>query len=167
MPEANWGRKETITWSPHKPIYTFRCGLFCRGSDRSVRLFPLRATVGAGKMKAPVPEYRSTVRCGSRRTGRRRSGKNSAATEMGFPYFFAGECTERGRSVKGLRFAPTATRRKERALDYPPSPLLCCFQLSKNMRNKSGAEVVIWGKDTVLCVFGARDAHAQNAHGVR
>ena len=23
MPETNWGRKETIVWPPHKPIYTF------------------------------------------------------------------------------------------------------------------------------------------------
>ena len=23
MPETNWGRKETIIWPPHKPIYTF------------------------------------------------------------------------------------------------------------------------------------------------
>jgi hypothetical protein len=23
MPETNWGRKETIIWPPHSPIYTF------------------------------------------------------------------------------------------------------------------------------------------------
>jgi hypothetical protein len=22
MPETNWGRKETIIWPPHKPIYS-------------------------------------------------------------------------------------------------------------------------------------------------
>jgi hypothetical protein len=33
------------------------------------------------------------------------------------PIFSAGECTERGRRVKALRFAPTATRRKECGLD--------------------------------------------------
>jgi hypothetical protein len=32
-------------------------------------------------------------------------------------HFFAGECKERGRPVKALRFAPTATRRKECGLD--------------------------------------------------
>jgi hypothetical protein len=31
MPETNWGRKETIIWPPHKPIYTF-----------GVRNFPVR-----------------------------------------------------------------------------------------------------------------------------
>ena len=34
-------------------------------------------------------------------------------------HFFAGECTERGRPVKALRFAPTATRRKERRVANP------------------------------------------------
>ena len=28
MPETNWGRKETIFWPPHKPIYTFGAFLF-------------------------------------------------------------------------------------------------------------------------------------------
>jgi hypothetical protein len=26
MPETNWGRKETIIWPPHSPIYTFGAG---------------------------------------------------------------------------------------------------------------------------------------------
>jgi hypothetical protein len=28
MPETNWGRKETIIWPPHKPIYTFGAVFF-------------------------------------------------------------------------------------------------------------------------------------------
>jgi len=28
MPETNWGRKETIIWPPHKPIYTFGAVVF-------------------------------------------------------------------------------------------------------------------------------------------
>ena len=47
----------------------------------------------------------------------KRSGKNSTATGSGDSHFFACECTERGRPVKALRYAPTATRRKERGLD--------------------------------------------------
>jgi hypothetical protein len=28
MPETNWGRKETIIWPPHKPIYTLGAVFF-------------------------------------------------------------------------------------------------------------------------------------------
>jgi len=45
------------------------------------------------------------------------SGKNSAATGTGYLPFLGGECTERGRPVKALRFAPIAARRKECGLD--------------------------------------------------
>ena len=50
-------------------------------------------------------------------------------------HFFAGECTERGSRVKGLRFAPMNAQ-KTRGLDSPPSPLLCCFPLGKNEKKK-------------------------------
>ena len=49
--------------------------------------------------------------------------------------FFAGECTERGSRVKGLRCAPMNAHRT-RALDSAPSPLRCCFQLGKNVIEK-------------------------------
>jgi hypothetical protein len=65
------------------------------------------------------------------------------ATERVISHFFAGECKERGRPVKALRFAPTATRRKECGLDSSPSPLLCCFQLSKKCEKQMGPEEII------------------------
>jgi hypothetical protein len=42
-------------------------------------------------------------------------------------------CTERGRPVKALRYAPTAGRgaQKTRGLDLPPSPLLCVSAIEK------------------------------------
>ena len=66
----------------------------------------------------------SPVRCGNRGTERMRSGKTRGHGKGLSPIFFAAECTERGSLVKALRFAPTATRRKECGLDQPPSPLL-------------------------------------------
>jgi hypothetical protein len=45
------------------------------------------------------------------------AGKNRRSRERAISYFVAGDCTERGRPVKALRFAPTATRRKGRGLD--------------------------------------------------
>ena len=61
----------------------------------------------------------------ARKTQRRR--------EAVISHFFAGECTERGSRVKALRFAPMNAP-KTRGLDSPPSPLLCCFQLGKNVK---------------------------------
>ena len=87
-----------------------------------------------------MAEYRAMRR---RRTERKRNWKNSTATERLISHFSAGECTERGRPVKALHFAPTATRRKECGLDYPPSPLLCCFQLSKKCEKQMGTEEMI------------------------
>jgi hypothetical protein len=42
-------------------------------------------------------------------------GKLTASTGRAIYHFSAGECTERGRQVKALRFAPTATRRAQNA----------------------------------------------------
>jgi hypothetical protein len=56
---------------------------------------------------------------------------------------FRGECTERGRPVKALRYAPTAgAAQKTRGLDLPPSPLLCVSSYRKNVKNNGsrGAE---------------------------
>ena len=65
------------------------------------------------------------------------SEKNPAAGG-GDSYFFRWEGTERGRPVKGLRFAPMNAPRT-RALDSSPSPLLSCFQPSKKCEKEMGA----------------------------
>ena len=51
-------------------------------------------------------------------------------------HFFAGECTERGSRVKGLRVRSDERAKNRAPLTRPPSPLLCCFQLGKNVRKK-------------------------------
>jgi hypothetical protein len=59
------------------------------------------------------------VPCAAAASGQkeRAAGKTRRPRERVICHFSAGECTERGRSVKALRFAPTATRRKECGLD--------------------------------------------------
>jgi hypothetical protein len=65
-------------------------------------------------------------------------------------HFFAGECTERGSRVKALRGAAMNAPRT-RALDSPPSPLLCCFQLGKNVSGKmgTGEYYTVWATSPV------------------
>ena len=63
------------------------------------------------------------------------AAKTQRRREWVISNFFAGECTERGRPVKALRFA-SMNAQKTRGLDSPPSPLLCCFQLGKNVIEK-------------------------------
>ena len=59
------------------------------------------------------------VPCAAAAGGQKESaaGKTRRPRERVISHFSAGECTERGRPVKALRFAPTATRRKECGLD--------------------------------------------------
>ena len=71
----------------------------------------------------------------ARKTQRRR--------EAVISHFFAGECTERGSHVKGLRYAPMNAQRT-RGLDSPPSPLLCCFQLGKNEKRNGRGNDALW-----------------------
>ena len=60
----------------------------------------------------------------------------SRVQDVLMPPFFRGECTERGRPVKALRYAPTAgAAQKTRGLDWPPSPLLCVSSYRKNVKN--------------------------------
>ena len=62
-----------------------------------------------------VAEYLAMQQQAGRRKAQQR--KIRRPRERVISHFFAGECTERGRPVKALRYAPTATRRKERGLD--------------------------------------------------
>ena len=75
--------------------------------------------------------------------------------------FFRCECTERGRPVKGLRCAPMNAP-KTRALDSPPSPLLCCFQLGKNVIEK-------WESENGEPVGARQESHTEEraqSHGL-
>ena len=62
-----------------------------------------------------MAEYRAMQQQADRRKAQRE--KPGGHGNGSVSHFSAGECTERGRPVKALRFAPTATRRKECGLD--------------------------------------------------
>jgi len=86
------------------------CGSNKLGGDKQ------KARVALDRLKdhearrwASVEEYPALRQRADRR--KRRSGKTGR--ERVISHSFAGECTERGRPVKALRFAPTATRRKK------------------------------------------------------
>jgi hypothetical protein len=64
--------------------------------------------------RSETPARRQVAAGGPEETAAR---KNQRRGEAVISHFFAGECTERGRPVKALRYASTATRRKERGLD--------------------------------------------------
>jgi hypothetical protein len=68
-------------------------------------------------------------------SGRKRVEKKAGGE---ISHFFAGECTERGSRVKGLRCAPMNAPRT-RALDSSPSPLCFASRHRKNVRKKWGA----------------------------
>ena len=61
-----------------------------------------------------MSEYRAMHQQADRRIAQREKPR---LRERVISHFSAGERTERGRQVKALRFAPTATRRKECGLD--------------------------------------------------
>jgi len=57
------------------------------------------------------PRWAGSVRRVSRRTYRKRSGRNSAVRGTVISHFFRSASVLRGRQVKALRFVPTAARR--------------------------------------------------------
>ena len=84
-------------------------------------------------------------------------------------HFFAGECTERGNRVKGLRFAPMNAPRT-RALDPTPSPLCLLPAIEKNVRKKwerGVARKAGFAKTPSLAPSAQRKTHSQKACGVR
>ena len=108
------------------------CG--ATGGGREDDAGKVQPTAGSNR-RNQAPARRQVAAAGERETAARKKQRRGEAV---ISHFFAGECTERGRPVKALRFAPTADAARTKRAALTRLPLRSCLASSygKNEKKK-------------------------------
>ena len=102
------------------------------GGGREGDAGEVQPTAGSNR-RNEAPARRQIAAAGERESAARKTQRREAAISL----FSAGECTERGSRVKGLRFAPMNAKNRA-PLTRPPLRSVC-FQPSKKCEKEMGA----------------------------